>query len=228
MLSFAIPAKTLRPFVPRGTEIDFFEGKAMVTLAGLLFQNAKVFGLRIPGFSAFEGVNLRFYVRRKFGQGYRRGVVRIREFVPSRVLTTASRFFFNEKACAVPMRHQFCGNDQKDRKDMSVSYQWQFRRGWSSLLLQTGERPATAVQGSAAAFVTEPQWGYARFRDGSTAEYEIDHPRWRIWEAKRAKLEGNLFSQFGAVFQECLSNEPVSAFLVEGSRVTVRSPAPIS
>src|SRR5580704_5018978 len=75
MLNYEIDPKALAHFVPAGTELDFWNGKTFVSLVGFLFQNTRVGGIPIPFHRHFEEVNLRFYVRRDAGDGWRRGVV---------------------------------------------------------------------------------------------------------------------------------------------------------
>ena len=65
MLNYEIDPALLQPFVPRGTELDSFEGKTYVSLVGLRFARTKLFGLiSVPFHSDFDEVNLRIYVRR--------------------------------------------------------------------------------------------------------------------------------------------------------------------
>ena len=82
MLNYEIDPAILTSFVPRGTELDFWNGKIFVSLVGFLFQKTCVCGIPIPFHRNFEEVNLRFYVRRKADDGWRRGVVFIKELVP--------------------------------------------------------------------------------------------------------------------------------------------------
>src|SRR5882724_9432498 len=82
MLNYEVDPKILVSFVPPGTELDFWNGKAFVSMVGFLFQKTRVCGIAIPFNRNFEEVNLRFYVRRKVDDGWRRAVVFIKELVP--------------------------------------------------------------------------------------------------------------------------------------------------
>ena len=69
MLNYEIDPGHLRGFVPQGTELDTFCGKTYVSLVGFRFCQTRYLGrFPIPFHSEFEEINLRFYVRRKFGQ----------------------------------------------------------------------------------------------------------------------------------------------------------------
>ena len=76
MLNYEIEPSALASFVPAGTELDLWNGKTFVSVVGFLFQRTRVFGISIPFHRDF------FYVRRKAPDGWRRGVVFIKEIVP--------------------------------------------------------------------------------------------------------------------------------------------------
>ena len=65
LVNYIIEPKVLSPYIPKGTELDLWNGKCYVSLVGFLFKNTKLLGLKIPFHVNFEGVNLRFYVKRK-------------------------------------------------------------------------------------------------------------------------------------------------------------------
>jgi uncharacterized protein len=86
MANYEIDPKILQPYLPKGVELDLFEGKAYVSLVGFMFKNTRLFNIPIPYLGTFEEVNLRFYVLRKEGEEIRRGVVFINETVPYAVV----------------------------------------------------------------------------------------------------------------------------------------------
>jgi uncharacterized protein len=93
MFNYEIDPAVLAPFVPLGTELDVWYGKTYVSLVGFLFQNVRIGGIPIPFHLNFEEVNLRFYVRRKADDGWRRGVVFIKELVPRRAIAFVAQNF---------------------------------------------------------------------------------------------------------------------------------------
>ena len=105
MLNFEIEPSVPRPHVPSGTELDSWNGKTFVSVVGFMFLKTRVLGLPIPFHQNFEEVNLRFYVRFKSSEGWRRGVVFIKELVPRRAIATVARVVYNENYEALPMRH---------------------------------------------------------------------------------------------------------------------------
>src|SRR4051812_45244305 len=82
MLTFEVDPVVLKPYLPYGTEIDLYHNQAFVTLNGFLFENTKLLGVvPVPFHRNFEEINLRFYVKRKSGGHYKRGVVFIKEII---------------------------------------------------------------------------------------------------------------------------------------------------
>ena len=79
MLNFVADPKLLEPLLPDGTELDFHGGRTFLSIVGFLFLDTRVLGLPIPRHRDFEEVNLRFYVRRKNVDDWRRGVAFVRE-----------------------------------------------------------------------------------------------------------------------------------------------------
>ena len=90
-----------------------------------------------------------------------------------------------------------------------------------SKITHTDEHRATPPR-SSDRMITEHYWGYARQPGGGTVEYQVEHPRWRVWRASAAALECDARSLYGADFGHALSGQPSTAFLAEGSAVTVR------
>jgi uncharacterized protein YqjF (DUF2071 family) len=216
MLNFAVDPKIISPLVPPGTEIDYENGETFLSVVGFLFLDTRLLGLPIPLHRDFEEVNLRFYVRKKSADTWRRGVVFVRELVPKRAIATVARVFYSEPYLAVPMSHDI---DHKDGK-MTVEYSWKRGRKSEHLKLTASGEPQTVPAGSHAEFITEHYWGYTSFR-GGCSEYRVEHPRWKIWSAESFKLSADVAALYGAAFVETLASPPRSAFIADGSPIEV-------
>jgi len=218
MLNYEVEPAVLAPFVPQGTEIDSFDGRIFVSIVAFLFLDTRIGGIPIPFHRNFEEVNLRFYVRRKADDGWRRGVVFIKELVPRSAIAFVARKFYNENYIALPMSHQI----EKVREEVqSVAYTWRFNNRENLLRLAVHGPAQPLVNGSIQEFITEHYWGYARQRDGSTMEYRVEHPRWRVWNAKTTELDCQVAGLYGERFGHFLNQSPASAFLADGSAVKV-------
>jgi uncharacterized protein YqjF (DUF2071 family) len=219
MLNYEIDPKRLQSFLPVGTELDSWKGKTFVSMVGFLFLETKIHGVAIPFHTSFEEVNLRFYVRRKSKEGWRRGVVFIKELVPRRTIAWTARTLYNENYVAVPMWHDL--QRGPDGVVKIVAYKWAFGGRENHLELAVTGEPNVVKEGSNQEFITEHYWGYARQRDGGTVEYQVEHPRWLVWAAESSGLECDVEGLYGKDFVDVLQRPPSSAFLAEGSPITV-------
>lgn len=218
MLNYEIDPAVLAPFVPAGTELDSWNDRHWVSMVGFLFANTRVFGVRVPLHCDFEEVNLRFYVRRQAAEGWRRGVVFIKEIVPRRAIAFMARYFYNEPYVALPMQHRIEADSGGVK---SARYSWRFNGREQTLGVTTSGAPQLLCAGAKAEFITEHYWGYNAQRDGTTMEYRVEHPCWRVYEVAASRFDCDVRELYGAAFSECLNAKPASAFLAEGSAVTV-------
>lgn len=218
MLNYQVPPELLIPKLPVGTELDQWQGKTLVSMVGFQFLNTRLKGLPIPLHRHFEEINLRFYVRRKTAGGWRRGVVFVRELVPKVAIATVARVLYEEPYLAVPMSHRI---ETDAGLPTLAEYGWIFRGQRCHLRVETSGDWLPLVAGGEAEFITEHYWGYTRRRDGSTSEYEVTHPPWRVMNVAGSSLDCDSAGLYGEGFREILAAAPESALFAEGSAVTV-------
>lgn len=220
LLNYEVDEALLAPHVPAGTALDRWQGAALVSVVGFRFVRTRLLGVPIPWHTDFEEVNLRCYVRREAPDGPRRAVTFIRELVPRRAIATVARLAYNEPYRALPMRHAISG----DVAHRTRRYEWRESGGWAGVTAVTAGAAAPLVPGSEAEFITEHYWGYTRQCDGGTVEYRVAHPAWRVWAATEPALQGPVAETYGADFARALAGPPRSAYVAEGSAVTVFRP----
>ncbi len=223
MLNYEVDPAVLHALVPRGTVLDLWNGRAIASVVGFRFLRTRLLGVPIPLHWSFEEVNLRFYVRHTAQSGdVRRGVVFVRELVPRAAIARVARLAYNEPYWAVPMRSSV--PRALDEDPGRVSYEWRTGSRWQHVAA-TARGPAVLPGGtSEEAFIAEHFWGYTRQRDGSTVEYEVSHPRWRVWAAVDPSLDADVPRLYGSSFARPLAATPALAFIAEGSAVTVYRP----
>ncbi len=214
MMNYSVDPELLLHLVPHGTILDDFDGKFYVSLIGFEFNRSHIYGIAIPFHQSFEEVNLRFYVRR----GRKRGVAFIRELVPKRAVAAIARLAFNENYAYVPMAHRV---EAQGGQIESAEFLWGRTPKRTSMRIQTRGEGFLPPDGSLSQFITEHYWGYAAQADGGCLEYEVQHPRWRVWDAQDAQFSGDGAWTYEAAFAEVLAHEPDSAFIAEGSAVAV-------
>jgi uncharacterized protein YqjF (DUF2071 family) len=179
--------------IPAGTELDLWNQRIYVSLVGFRFLETKVWGISFPFHRNFEEVNLRFYVRRKVDNEWRRGVVFIQEIVPRFVIAWMARTLYNENYAALPMAHR---NETAGTWRRLVAYSWNPPAAKCEFSVTAKTEFQPLAPGSEAEFILEHYWGYSRQRDSSTMEYQVEHPPWRT----QAVLSHNIAGDFQKVY----------------------------
>jgi hypothetical protein len=216
MINYSVPPELLEPLVPSGTTLDDFGGHYFVSLVGFRFIATRVLGVPVPGHRNFIEVNLRFYVRRATSVGSRRGV-------PRAAVAIVARTLYNEPYTTVGMRHNVERSASGDPNQ--ARYEWRCRGGeWGGIEVRTAGDFAAPLSGSVEEFISRHHWGYTRQRDGSTFEYRVDHPVWRVSRNAESHLRGSPQAVFGARSSALLEDEPHSSFIADGSAVRVHKP----
>ena len=215
MLNYAVDPPVVQPYVPAGTELDFFQGRTYVSVVGFLFLKTRLLGMPIPFHRRFEEINLRFYVRRRNSSEMRRGVVFIKEIVPRFMVSLIARRVYNEN---------YVTRKTRSHIDIphGVRYEWLHDKKWWHVSADIQGEPRPLIAGQEPEFITEHYWGYTRQRDGGTMEYQVEHPPWRVWTATSAHFDCDVASLYGPQFVPYLRVPPTSAFVAEGSPVVVR------
>ena len=216
MLNYEVDPGLLSPHVPAGTALDLWDGRSLVSVVGFRFLRTSVMRVPVPFHRDFDEVNLRFYVRRQEAGEIRRGVVFIRELVPRRAIATIARWVYNEPYVATAMRSHITDGNARPR----VRYTWRLNGAWHGVEAEAVAEPSVPAQGSELQFITEHYWGYTRQRDGSTVEYEVAHPPWKVWPARGTLALDDVARRL----VPGLDAQPRSALIADGSPVTVFRP----
>jgi uncharacterized protein YqjF (DUF2071 family) len=231
MLNYEVDPAVLQPYLPAYTELDLWQGKALVSMVGFMFNNTRVLGVKWPFHVNFEEVNLRFYVRCFDGHEWKRGAVFISEIVPKPVIAVIANNLYNEHYRALPMRHSAQPSAIQNFTD--YTYEWKLSGKWNKLGATISSHSVPMAPGSAEEFIFEHYWGYNRVDKEKTVEYAVEHISWRINEVTNPIFEADIAALYGAEFVPYLSAAPYSAFFAQGSEVSVRikgnlkRPAPV-
>lgn len=213
-LTYEVPEGLLDPLVPKGTTLDRLDGHPMASLVGFRFEKMAVRGWRIPGYGDFEEVNLRFYVVPE-DDASKKAVVFIRELVPSRVVAWVARRTYNEPYLRVPMSHA--------NGAAGLAYRWSFGGAAFEMRGRRAAPPRPIRPGTYEEFAGDRHWGYTRQRDGSTLEYQVEHPLWDVAPLADVAVTGPLDSMYGPAWAAVLARPPRSAFCAVGSPIVVHA-----
>ena len=217
MINYEVDPAILEKYVPKGTELDFFNGKCYVSFIGFLFENVRLLGMKIPFHTHFEEVNLRFYVRHLDNGVWKRGAVFISEIVPKLAITLVANTFYNEEYRTMPMKHEIKIKDDS----RTFIYQWKLNNTWNTIHVETQKNPIAIEPNSEAEFITEHYFGYSKINDEETYEYEVTHPRWQQYEVIQNKSIIDFEAVYGKEFSFIKEVQPASVFLAVGSKITI-------
>lgn len=222
MANYEVDAGVLQPLVPADTELDLYQGRALVSLVAFQFLNTRVKGFRIPWHVNFPEINLRFYLKRTVGGEDRRGVAFIREIVPRHAITFVANTLFNENYVTRRMGQKV----RVSGDSLKAAYNFWERGRAQSISCRTGITPQPLKPGSLEEFITEHYYGYTKGR--KTLEYQVEHPQWRTLQIQ----DYNIAVDFGLVYGEPWSKltgmRPHSVLFAEGSEVSVYSVRKVS
>jgi uncharacterized protein len=220
MLNYEVDPACLSRYVPQGTQLDSFQDKTYLSLVGFRFCRTKFRGyLPVPFHSEFEGINLRFYVRRTTKDEVRRGVVFIAEIVPSQMIAKTARWVYGENYVRRRMQHRVV----EQGSEKSVEYSWRAADGWCTLRARTTGEPSLPKDGSLQQFISEHYWGYSTQKNRTSLEYRVEHVPWKIWTCSQSEFAGNPADLYGDELSRILRRPPDSAFVADGSPVSVLS-----
>lgn len=218
MANYEVEPSLLYDFVPHGTELDYFNSKCYVSLVGFMFLDTKILGVHIPFHVNFEEVNLRFYVKYKEGNQWKRGVTFIKEIVPKFFIELVANNLYSENYDSMPMRNEL--NISGD--EIKVGYFWKPKEDEYFIKASAEKNSFLAATSSEEEFITEHYWGYTKVSDSKTSEYEVEHPKWNLHNINDFEINCDFGKLYGARFSFLNYLKPSSIFLAEGSEVIVR------
>jgi len=217
IINYEINPEILMKYLPKGTELDFYEGKCYVSVVGFMFLNTRLLGFPVPFHKNFEEVNLRFYVKKKEGKEWKRGVVFIKEIVPLPALSFVANSVYKEHYQTMPMKN----NIQQNQDDVKIKYSWKDKK-WYSIEITAENRALPMENNSEFEFITEHYFGFTKRAD-KTSEYQVCHPKWNWYRVKDYHLEICFKEIYGEDFESLNQQKPLSVMLAEGSEVEVKT-----
>nr|WP_315032563.1 DUF2071 domain-containing protein [uncultured Chryseobacterium sp.] len=217
IINYDVNPEILLPYLPTGTELDFYKGNCYVSVVGFMFLNTKLLGLPIPFHRNFEEVNLRFYVRKKENGVWKRGVVFIKEIVPKPALSFVANSVYKENYHTMPMKNLI--HEKED--ELFIQYSWK-DKSWHSINITAENMKKPMETNSEFEFITEHYWGFTK-KESGTSEYEVCHPQWSYYRVKDHQLNIDFGKIYGSTFDFLNHQEPISVMLAEGSEIEVKT-----
>ncbi len=219
LITYEVEASLLEKYLPKGLQLDQYKGRTFASFVAFDFLNTKVRGLKIPFHINFPEVNLRFYVRRTTPEGYKRGVVFIREWVPKHCIAWVANRLYNEPYKRANMASKTLIDEQQQLniqhflKYKSIEHQWRFK---------VENAPYYPDEYSTEHFFKEHEWGFGTTKKGALIEYKVEHPKWRIYPLKtRFYLDIDFAQLYGEEWEFLNGQIPYNLLVAEGSAVKV-------
>ena len=173
MANYEVGPSVLKPYLPKGVELDYYKNKSYVSLVGFMFKKTSLFGIPIPFFGSFEEINLRFYVRKIEGKKIKKGVVFINETVPYKIVALLANKLYKEHYISIPTKNSISIN-----KNKSINFEWEMNNHWNSMSLVAATQQYNIEKESIEEFIFERYFGFTKLSNDKTQEYQISHPKW--------------------------------------------------
>jgi uncharacterized protein YqjF (DUF2071 family) len=216
MANYEVDPAVLKPYLPKGVELDYFKYKTYVSLVGFLFKKTSLFGIPIPFFGSFEEINLRFYVRRLDGNKVKKGVVFINETVPFKIVALLANKLYKEHYISIPTKNNIRITDKKE-----IKYEWKTEKKWNSISIHSDTQQYEIEPSTIEEFIFERYYGFTKLNHYSTQEYKIFHPKWVTNKIQENTITCDFGKMYGDAFSNLTNQKPDSVILAEGSEVAV-------
>lgn len=217
MVNYEIDPEILIPYLPKGVELDLFNGKCYISLVGFMFKNTKLFTIPIPFLGTFEEINLRFYVKRKGGNQIKRGVVFINETIPYKIVAWMANKLYKEHYTVVPTKHKLRINNAVQK----IKFEWFIDKRWNSVYVEAETASEVMKENSLEKFIYEHYYGYTKIDEFKTEEYQLQHPSWNVHNIINYNIDCDFEAMYGKTFSILNHTKPTAVFIAEGSSVKV-------
>lgn len=218
MANYPVNPEVLKPYLPKGVELDLYENKAYVSLVGFMFKKTSLFNIPIPFLGTFEEINLRFYVKRIEGDSMKRGVVFINETVPYKPVAWLANKLYKEHYIAIPTKNYIgITTTSKD-----IKYHWKINKQWNHIAVNASINSEQMLADSIEEFIFEHYYGYTKINNKLSQEYKVNHPRWLVNKVMDYSINCDFKSMYGSDFAFLSNIQPHSVIFAEGSPVTVK------
>lgn len=216
MSNYEVEPAILKPYLPKGVELDFYEGKTYVSLVGFMFKKTSLFGVPVPFVGSFEEINLRFYVQRIEGKKIKKGVVFINETVPFKIVALLANKLYKEHYISIPTKNSIHIGEFKH-----IDFKWKMNDKWNSLTVKSDTNQYKIEPLSIEEFIFERYFGFTKLSPSRSQEYRIQHPKWNTNKISNYTIDCDFNTMYGEAFSHLTNHAPNSIIVAEGSLVSV-------
>ncbi|MCF6279592.1 MAG: DUF2071 domain-containing protein [Flavobacteriaceae bacterium] len=206
--TFEVDSKILEKYLPNGTELDLYQGKALISMVAFTFSKVKFFGVKVPFHQLFGEINYRFYVK-SIIEGTR-GVVFIKEYAPKPIIAVIANGVYNE-----PFFYKNIGRE-KETIGEKLSMQYSFPNGKVTVVSQKETRGLK--ENTLEHFIVDRYTAFVKSRNTKTYQYQINHKPWRLYKSSNIKIDKNSLSLLPSEFK---NGKLIASYFVDGSEISV-------
>lgn len=206
--TYEVDQSILKKYLPKNTELDLFNGKALMSIVAFTFSNVKFFGIKIPFHQKFGQINFRFYVKSKINGA--KGVVFIKEFAPKPLIALTANIFYNEPYFTKKIRLRT--NTNCNTKTIKYSYKQM------DVAAEIKSSTHSLNKNSLEECVVDRYIAFVKNRTGKTLQYRIRHRPWKLYNTIHAAVNDDLISLLPKTFQNI---KHLKTYVVDGSSVLV-------
>ena len=80
------------------------------------------------------------------------------------------------------------------------AYEWKYKNKWNKIAALSQKHSLPMRAGSEEEFIAEHYWGYTKYDEHITYEYEVSHPRWEIFKVLNYTVDCNFGGIYGNEF----------------------------
>lgn len=220
-VNFHIDDSILKPLVPKGLELDYYNGETYVSLIAMTVRGIKAWGLPFSVIPSCPELSLRFYVKHVRDGHVSKGTCLIKDYISG----GTAAWFLENRFKSQFSRMKIKSNNSGFRENMTpeVEYTWKVDEHLNKIRVKGRSRVQKTGDDTKVGFILEHS-NYFGSSDGRTLVYRVQRPSWVIWDAAQANFTCDVKRLFGMPFVKPLSRRPASVFVSAGSPLTIFRP----
>ena len=218
--NYEVDKHLLEKFLPAGTELNDWNGKYFMSLIGFQFSKTKLFGIPSPFYRSFPEINLRFYVKRRMKDGWRKGVVFIKEIAPAMLIGFMASLLYNENFITLPLKSRI----ESSTDTVNIEYSFVINDHTNYTRATANANPTNYSENTLEGFIASHYWGYTRVKENITKEFQVIHQPWKIHPVLSSEIKINAETLYGNDFNKSFVTPPFNVFLMDGSETKITRP----
>lgn len=206
--TFEVDKKVLEAYLPHNTEVDLYNGKALMSVVAFTFSKVKFFGFKIPFHQKFGQINFRFYAKSKINGA--KGVVFIREFAPKPIIALIANTLYNEPFFFRNVNR----NNRITQSKKSIKYSYKN----IDIKALTSKTTIALSKNSLNEFIVDRYIAFVKRSNTKTFQYKIYHKPWKLYKGALTEINKNIISMLPKKFENA---KYLNTCVVDGSAVSV-------